>query len=748
MKKYHQNTHNLATVKAMRIIILIFCVQSLIAQPNFVRSTDINVQAYGNTINYPWIGGLNNPQFSAADLDNDGIDDLVIFDRGGDNVVCLRNGGTPNTVDYSHAPQFEKNFPEMFSWALLRDYNCDGVMDIFTSAGSDGVAVYSGYYVNNSLHFELAYEKLTHDDELNLYVPIYDVPAISDLDGDDDLDILTFGPSGGYVRLFENISNDCTVLDYTMAKTCWGRFYESGVSEVLDLDHSDCEDGALLNSDDEINRSVHPGSTLLTLDLDSDGDQEIILGDISFNTLTMAVNGGDNNVSTVMTEQDASFPSYDVSADMPAFPGSYSIDVNNDGLNDLLVSPNAKVQSEHYACVWHYNNTGASTDFFSFQSDTFLIDNTIDVNRYALPAFFDHNSDGLLDLIVGNYGYMAHPDTFVAQLALYENVGTPSNPQFNLVTRNYMQVQDQFIEHREYLRPTFGDIDGDGDKDMLLGDNEGFLHFFENEPDAAGVANFTCPGPFVGERFQNIDVYQFTAPQLIDINGDDLLDLLLGYHNGRVAYFQNVGTSTEPDFEEVDLTFGSVDVRQAATFSGGYATPYMTTINDELCLFVGSEYGTISMYTDIEENLGIGDSFTLVTNNLSNINVGTFASIAFADLDDDSELEMLVGTYRGGVMLYEQEGFLNANVQENILQEQTIIANIYPNPASKVVHITIAQPIKDTQISLYNMQGKQVYNTTSTQVNTSINTTHLPAGIYLIHLQQGIHTHHQKLLIE
>ena len=76
-------------------------------------------------------GGLNSPQLSAVDLNNDGLQDLYVFDRVGFVSRCFLNRGAPGQPDYIWAPEYESRFPPLRQWVLLRDFNRDGAMDIF-----------------------------------------------------------------------------------------------------------------------------------------------------------------------------------------------------------------------------------------------------------------------------------------------------------------------------------------------------------------------------------------------------------------------------------------------------------------------------------------------------------------------------------------------------------------------------------------------------------------------------------------
>ena len=126
------------------------------AQLTLVRYDNIPVTVSGNTLDNPWAGGFNAPQFSQIDLDGDGVKDLFVFERDYNGVVkTFINNGTSGVVDYEYAPQYRAAFPKMRNWALLADYNCDGKEDIFTYAPA-GIAVYrNDYDPVNGLQFTL-----------------------------------------------------------------------------------------------------------------------------------------------------------------------------------------------------------------------------------------------------------------------------------------------------------------------------------------------------------------------------------------------------------------------------------------------------------------------------------------------------------------------------------------------------------------------------------------------------------------
>lgn len=733
---------------------------SVNAQTIFERRTDIPVYANGYQQRFPWTGGINNPQFSAADLNNDGINDLFVFDRSGEIIHILINAGTPNQTDYTLDYSYAAHFPILHNWVLMRDFNCDNIPDLFASADGDGALVYAGSIGSDGkLTFTLTVEKLTYGPN-NEFITIaqYDIPAITDLDEDGDIDLLTFAPSGGYVGYFRNraVENGlpCGTFDLVEEDHCWGDFYESGISTSLDLNHS-CpgitggsggdDNMYFLSNKDKLEaqvpeilpKALHPGSTLMIEDLDGNGAKDIVLGDISFGNLVAAFNGG-TTVNALMNAQDTLFPSYNVPLNLTIFPAAFSLDVNNDGRRDMLVSPNTIPQSQHYQCVWYYQNISSGAEFdYVFQSDTFLIDQMIDLNRLSAPAFFDHNNDGLLDLVVGNYGYFDNGNTYYTQLALYENTGTPTQPAFTLRSKNYMNVAGQFGSPRRQLKPCFGDIDSDGDQDMLVGDETGIIHYFNNQPNANNEAVFVL----AGEQWQGLDIYQRASPQLVDMDGDGLLDLLVGHHNGEIQYKRNTGTATAPNFTgaAVNTFLGGIDVQVAGSVTGS-STPQLVQYGSERLLYVGSESGAIHVFGGIDANSILpGGLFTELSNPQTGVVLkdgaplyaGQYAKPAIADLDNDGKLDMVVGEYQGGLVWYEESepDGIGAPIADNA---QGLY--IWPNPTQTYFNLQLAgiEPVtSETVLTLYNAAGQAVLQKNIIVGKCSnIVITHLPQGIY------------------
>ncbi len=624
---------------------------------------------------YPWVGGLNNPQFSNADLNNDNISDLVVFDRVGNKFLTFLNGGTPNTIDYTYAPEYEVNFPAGAKfWSLLLDYDCDGIEDLFSSKPG-WIKRFHGYYnPDNELSFSFVDTLLFEGFNgfwTNVYVAAPDVPAILDVNNDGDIDVITFNILGGKIEYFENQSQEYTgtcsgFFRFHLESECWGRALEPGYIPWPDsanhfiLNYQWCPDPFPL-----LPEQAHSGSTLLGFDEDGDGDKELLIGDISFRNLVRLHNDGNEDTALCLS-QDTLFPSYEHSTWLPIFPASFYVDVNNDNLKDIIAAPNAPLTSENYDCVWYYKNVGTSNNVvLDFQTDTFLTEDMLDLGEGAYPVFFDYNADGKMDLIVSNHGYFLDSAVYPAGLALLKNTGTAFDPDFELVTRDYANIISfGFVRPH----PAFGDIDGDSDEDMIIGESTGALHYFRNTAGPGNTASFILETA----NYQSIDVGQHSSPQLVDVDRDGLLDLVIGELNGNLNYYLNTGSVNVPVFTLQSATWGGVSVNQQG-FTTGQSVPFLAELDTsgDYSLLVGSEQGLIFHYNNIEGNLS--GSFNLVTNNYENIRQGAMTSVHGADINNDGQTDLAIGNYRGGLVLFEHNSNI-APVSINMIDDTTICA--------------------------------------------------------------------------
>ena len=220
------------------------------------------------------------------------------------------------------------------------------------------------------------------------------------------------------------------------------------------------------------------------------------------------------------------------------FGGLTMADMDGDGDLDIL-------QGQYYGVIDYFENTGTSASpvFGAPQSNPFGLVSTLYV---SLPTAADMDNDGDFDLLVGEaYGNFAY----------FENTGTPTAPSFAAPVQNPFGLTGTYL----IAAPTSADIDNDGDMDMLVGEYYGNLQFFEN----TGTANAPAFAAPVQNPFGMTSTYMLAFPVFGDLDLDGDLDLMVGEYYGNNQFFENTGTLTTPSFATPVLNpFGLVAVNQ------------------------------------------------------------------------------------------------------------------------------------------------------------------------------------------
>jgi len=693
-----------------------------------------------DTLQFPFAGGLNSCQFMNLDINLDGNEDLLVFDRHGYRILPFLISVLP-PFHYKFAPEFVRHFPAIEQWMQAIDYNNDGKKDIFTYT-TGGIKVY-----RNDSDAELKFTKVTQPFLLsqqgstltNILVTYADYPAIVDIDADGDYDIITFWGLGSFLELHRNTSveqfGNTDSLTFEKISSCWGHFAEGNEDNTIILDTCPVR-GNEFNSDVFSDDPKHTGSTLLVQDLNNDGLPDITIGDVDFSTLIHLTNGGIPGEAK-MISQTNNFPNSSEPVTMNSFPAAMLADVNCDGKDDLLVSPfdPSLVKSENQQSVSLYVNNGTNSQpDYSLASESFIQDQMLDLGSGAYPVFFDFNNDGLLDILAGNYGYSdtciftpvtGLQCTFTAQLALLLNIGTAGKPAFKLVDRNIAQLDALQMQS---LIPALADMDGDGDADLICGNSKGKLVYCENMALSGQDADFKLVDP----AWHGIDVGDFSAPQLIDIDKDGLTDLVSGKRNGTLSYYKNTGTINESQFVLESELLGGVDITNTQLSNYGFSVPcFYQDKNGETILFAASEFGEIFVYDQIDNNLG--GNFRLL-GTIPGISEGWRAGVAIGNLNNDSLTDMLVGNYSGGMGLFfgKPDKIFGIN---NTIGESNILLAIVPNPAGSTVSVSAGIPGGIGEyLSVYSVDGRFIRNYINPRFPLRMDVSDLQNGVYLINV--------------
>ncbi|MFN6093187.1 MAG: T9SS type A sorting domain-containing protein [Bacteroidota bacterium] len=701
------------------IIFLLFVMSSSIVAGQVSLSRDTTVKVLttnGSVLKNGWSCGFNNPVFAEIDLNNDGTQDLIAFDGFSARLNCF----VYSTNGYVYAPEYNSLFPQnLEGWVRTYDYDNDGDKDVFSYfAGGIRVdrnesTISSGLsFTNVTMQLNCNYSGTNP----NLFVTRVDIPALTDIDNDGDMDILAFSINGSWIDLDKNLSMDSlgnnNQFKFHNVPGCWGYFYKEAVANkaVLPVNTS-C---ALLPAHpfrmDQNN--FDSGSAIWVEDLDGDGDQDFLCGDKVGRNLLKVENCG-NADSAYACAQDTAYPSNTISASMREIASPYIFDYDKDGDRDLLVA-NFNSSGEDFNNTIYYENIGTSTSpNFNYVKNRLLIDEMIDAGTSSHPVFFDWDGDGLKDLLISNDGYY-EGGSFVSKVAYYKNISQGANHKFQ-------NINDSIINFRSLniigTRLAFGDLNNDGDQDMLVGDATGRLSYFQN------IGTATNPNFIFSQGYyQNIDVGSDAAPQLVDVNRDGLLDMLIGERNGNINYYRNSGSISAPVFSFETDSFGKINVG-LGTYGIGYSVPLLYDVNGNYELLVGSYKGALYHYNNVDGNL-LG-AFQLLDSTFQSIKEQTKSYPAMNDVDGDGKFDLVIGNQSGGVVLYTQNN--NNSIAES--QPENLTIKVYPNPVSDFLNI---ESIAGQKIDLYTLQGSLMHSFTIGSGLTKIDLSNLSSGVYYL----------------
>ena len=238
--------------------------------------------------------------------------------------------------------------------------------------------------------------------------------------------------------------------------------------------------------------------------------------------------------------------------------------------------------------------------------------------RRSASSFVNLDDDDDLELVIGEFnGGIKYYD--LVGRTWTERTGT-ANP-FHSISVGWGAV------------PTFGNLDDDDDLELLIAESYpawsvycyDFVSATNTWVERTGSENLADafrPG-------QGASIF------LGDVDNDGVLEFLYGAEYGAVSYY------------ELDATRSTLSTRLFRTTT--YASPTLANLDDddELELVVGDSDGVISYY-DL-----VGNTWTkqVGSNNpFDEIDVGSYSYPTFANLDDDDDLEFVIGSNVGGLL--------------------------------------------------------------------------------------------------
>lgn len=269
-------------------------------------------------------------------------------------------------------------------------------------------------------------------------------------------------------------------------------------------------------------------------------------------------------------------------------------------------------------------------------------------NFWPIQEFVDIDNDGDLDLFLAGYG----PFEYYFNLKFYENIGSPF-----ISTFIEFQMDPFGVEDDQVTNPTFGDLDADGDLDMLIGGYGMYsgVRYYENVGDAENPAfdNYQY-NPFgLG------DAEYFSFVHLADFDADGDLDLFVSESQGIFTYYENIGDPLSPSFASPQTNpFGIGDLLGPIYVR---AFDFVDFDDDgDLDLFVhdyDTSYDEGMFYL---ENTGGANNpaFTSVVEAPFNLQLNAYSAVHLhaADFDNDGDIDLTAGVYYGGLQFFENLG--------------------------------------------------------------------------------------------
>ncbi len=549
----------------------------------------------------PFLGGFNIPRPQLVDIDGDSDDDLFVQEESGKVMFFerIQDGPTPflwRTDAYQDLAIGE--------WYRFVDLDRDGDPDLLAEQPFSYVRYYRNVGERTRPRFVEAEDSLEDAGGEPIFSDRQNIPNATDIDCDGQMDLF-IGRLTGTVTRYEESGTDAQGAP---------RF-----QHITDR-FEDIEIVAQIGS-------KHGANTMAWGDVDGDGDEDLFWGDYFEPGVLLLENTGTCRSPPLRQEPRAS-PVADrlltSGYNAPALG-----DVDGDGDQDLLVGVLGGAYNPNTTTADNFHYLEQRADG-SFEHRTSRFIRTLDVGAESVPVLVDLDGDGDRDLLVGNK--IEQDDTQNGTLTRFLNVGSDDEPRFRM-------DGDLEVGGGYHLIPAFGDLDGDGDLDAIIGTWQDALRLHMNGADDGSIDLTVSDSAFVTlTRGRN------ASPALGDIDADGDLDLFVGESSGALNFYENTGNAGAPEFTLVSDEYGDFDVGRRS-----FPVLHDLDADGDLDLVVGSESSGIHIF----RNQGTPTAPDFVEDGRFEVDDFGFAAPVFADLDGDGDDDLLLGGGRGGLWYYE-----------------------------------------------------------------------------------------------
>ena len=651
----------------------------------------------GAELEIPFLGGFNKPNPQFVDWNEDGLTDLFVRDQDG-RLQYFLNNGSADEPNFEFQTKAFQNL-DVGQWFTFFDYDHDDDIDLMASPQSPDVTLFEN--VSDSLI--LAVSQLLDDSSVAVHGGQIVIPTIADIDGDGWEDLFVGGVSGA-VTYYRNL----------------------GLTDGLPVYHLETnsfEDILIVWVPGRDDR--HGANALEFYDIDDDEDLDLFWGDYYQPGLFFLENFGTSSDPDIPDSLMIDSYPQNEPVSSAGFNVPRLIDLNSDGAAELFVGVQSGIYGTDFVDnFWYYDMT-VEGDFGLVTKNYF---EQIDLISGTIPTLADMDSDGDLDLFIGNE-FDASNSGWKGDVYFFENIGSAVSPQFEMVDSSYF---DEGMGNN--MAPAFGDLDGDGDFDALVGDYNGEISFFLNDGSPT-EPNFSYQG-----KFLEIDLAGRATPALGDVEGDGDLDLYVGDKNGSVHVWSNEGDPANYNFMKI-----SDDLFPGEDLGLEIALELADFDNDgDLDLLIGNQSGELYL-----ANPSGSELHQLEQLPHSGLNLAP----TIGDMDSDGKMDLIVGSNEGGLQYFSVEEQSVVNNEDFPIM--TRLVSCYPNPFNNTAIFQLSSDVPaDSRLIIYDILGRQVdliQFSISEGVSSQIswNAENSSSGVYLWHLlsSESVNLDNGKLIL-
>ncbi len=556
----------------------------------------------GREIAHPFLGGFNLPRPQLADADGDGDLDLFVQEVAGKVMYFENADGSGTPEGYRWRSDFFAGL-DVGEWYRFVDVDLDGDLDLLAEEPYSHIRFYRND-ADAAQRYVLAADTLRDVSGEPIFSDRQNIPNAADIDCDGNLDLL-IGRLTGTISRYE-----AGTLDEAAAP----RFRHV----------TDSFEGIEIVA--AFQGSLHGANTMALGDVDQDGDADLFWGDFFEAGLLFIENTGSCETLR-MRGGPRPFP-----LDDPIATSGYNApalgDVDGDGDMDLVMGVLGGAFDPKRTAVenlYLIRQEGRG----DFRVATRRLISMIDVGDESLPVFHDVDGDGDHDLLLANKIETDRNDT--GRVRLFENVSSPGAPRYE--GRGVLDVfPDGF-----HPAPAFGDLDGDGMDELVMGGWEDEIALYESFGDGFDWR-------LADSAWVKLTRGRNAVPALGDVDSDGDLDLFVGEASGTLNYYRNDGNGSAPRFVLVSDRLGEIDV-------GRRSAPALRDMDGDgdLDLVVGSELEGIQLF--MNEGVREGAPVFSAPSPLPVV-APALSTPAFSDIDGDGVMDLAIGGRGGGLAIF------------------------------------------------------------------------------------------------